>query len=453
MREERTHRASGSRSGTGRSIVHGQTGHTLVAVLAVVTSALLIGMAIFTLGQSEGDLVEYAMDDARAFYIAEGGLERARGWLGDLLETDPSANPVGVSFENQTLGGGHYSVEVLDDLGGGWIPAYHVVCYGEIGGATRCVSNVFVPETFAKFQWFRERGNTRWLGDGDAFEGPVRVNGCLMVEGSPHFAGAVAVGESLVVQPGGEPAFDRGYEESADSVALPTVAELENTLKIAAMNGGVYRGTLPGHDGYYHVEFGIPSPGELTYTGFKLQGHSYVVEDGPTIVDIETINGALWFDESVAVEGVLDGRLTLFSDGDINIWDDVLYDDSTPGTGPDPGCDDVLGLIAGGDVVITYNTANSNDCEIHGIVMALGRSFEAESYNQHSPRGDFVHYGGVVVDRDVLMGVYRVDGSCKNGYITHYHWDSRVVSTPPPYFPLTGNFVIDSWQEVNPTEV
>ena len=55
------------------------------------------GVAIFVLGNSEADIVEYAVDDARAFYIAEGGLERARGWLGDLSETDPTADPVGSS--------------------------------------------------------------------------------------------------------------------------------------------------------------------------------------------------------------------------------------------------------------------------------------------------------------------------------------------------------------------
>ncbi|MBN2564875.1 MAG: hypothetical protein JXB46_04110, partial [Candidatus Eisenbacteria bacterium] len=69
-------------------------GHTLIGVLAVTTAVLLVGASIFMLGESEGDIVEYAVDDARAFYIAEGGLERARGWLSDLREADPGANPV-----------------------------------------------------------------------------------------------------------------------------------------------------------------------------------------------------------------------------------------------------------------------------------------------------------------------------------------------------------------------
>ncbi|MCK5597693.1 MAG: hypothetical protein KAJ04_09615, partial [Candidatus Eisenbacteria sp.] len=83
-----------------KSAMLSDRGSALVGVVAISTAVLLVGVAIFTLGNAEGDIVEHAVDDARAFYVAEGGLERARAWLGDLLEGDPTANPVGVVFED-----------------------------------------------------------------------------------------------------------------------------------------------------------------------------------------------------------------------------------------------------------------------------------------------------------------------------------------------------------------
>ena len=67
-------------------------GSALVGVMGIITAVLLVGVAIFILGHSEGDVVEYAVDDSRAFYIAEGGLERMRGYLVELELADPAAD-------------------------------------------------------------------------------------------------------------------------------------------------------------------------------------------------------------------------------------------------------------------------------------------------------------------------------------------------------------------------
>ena len=155
-------------------------GSALVAVMGITTAVLLVGMAIFILGHSEGDIVEYACDDARAFYIAEGGLERARGWLGDLHERDPTADPVGTVFENQALGGGRYSISIEDYASGGaWINAYEVVSVGEVDGVERGVKSIMLAETFSRFQWFIERGGWKWFRTGERFEGHVHTDFAL----------------------------------------------------------------------------------------------------------------------------------------------------------------------------------------------------------------------------------------------------------------------------------
>ncbi|HYW68249.1 MAG TPA: hypothetical protein VE960_01470, partial [bacterium] len=123
---------SNGRTGTAVRGLDDDRGSALVAVMGITTAVLLVGMAIFILGHSEGDIVEYACDDARAFYIAEGGLERVRGWLGDLHKSDPTADPVGTVFENQSLGGGTYSISIEDKSSSGGMAAYEVVSVGEI---------------------------------------------------------------------------------------------------------------------------------------------------------------------------------------------------------------------------------------------------------------------------------------------------------------------------------
>lgn len=445
------HGGEGSRQ-VEASVGSSESGNTLVGVIAVTTAVLLVGMAIFILGESEGDLVEYALDDARAFYVAEGGLERARAWLGDLLEQYPSANPVGMSFEGETLGGGTYTVEVTDDVGTGtWVPAYEIVCTADVDGVSRSVRTIMMPETFARYQWFVERGRWRWFRSDDRFEGPVHVNGNLQISGDPWFGGRVTAGGGMTVKNGSEPIFEQGCELNIGRVSLPEVSDIEASLKTAALNGGLHAGTLPHRRAFYLVRLGYPAPGNLTYEGLRRKGGGYQTLDGPHTVDLSTLNGAVWFEEPIAIEGTLDGQVTIFADGDVEVWDDLLYDGSTPGNGPDPDCDDVLGLIADGDIEISYTPPNRNDCEIHGVLMALDKNLRAEKHNRYPPRGDLIIYGGFIAKRSIRLGKFH-NGHCVHGYERNYRLDPRLLRMPPPYFPLTGRYIVYSWEEVHPPE-
>lgn len=434
-----------------KSATPGDRGSALVGVMVITTAVLLVGVAIFTLGNAEGDIVEYAVDEARAFYIAEGGLERARAWLGDLLESDPGANPVGVAFEDQALGGGRYTVEIVDDPSvGSWLVAYEVVCTADVDDATRRIRAIMVPETFAKYQWFAKSGGWRWFCTGERFEGLVHVQDNLLIDGDPWFGGRVTVGGGLTMVEGSNPTFVQGYELNVGELTLPGVADIDAGVKTAALNGGLYEGTLPKVKDFYHVALGSPSAGELTYEGLRPQGQGYLSIDGPYVVDISSLNGAAWFEEPVAIEGILDGQITIYADGNIEIWDDILYDASTPGAGPDPECDDVLGLIAGGDIEISYTVPNQNDCEIHGVMIALNANVQAEDYTKWDPRGSLIVCGGVIAEESILCGQYN--GYCVHGYERDYRVDPRLSRMPPPFFPVIGRYIVYSWEEIVPPE-
>jgi hypothetical protein len=427
-------------------------GSALVGVMAIITAVLLVGIAIFILGHAEGDIVEYAVDDSRAFYIAEAGLERTKGYLGDLYLDDASADPVGTSFVGQSLGGGGYDAVVVSDASGGsWVRAYEVISTGEIDNVVRQVKATYVMETFSRYQWFIESGGGgySWFRTGERFEGPVHVNGDLKVDGDPWFGGYVRMGGQLNMTEGSNPTFVRGYEEGVGSIDLPTPDYVRNELRPKAVTGGIHAPSIP-KDGYYVVEFGVPSDGWLTYRAHKKNGQP----NGPVKhEEISAKNGAAWFESDIHVSGTFDGQMTIGVDGNIIITDDIVYEGSTPGLGPDQDCDDVLGMIAAGhpngDIIIENNAANRDDVEIHGVMMALQKNIEAEDYQHGAPRGVIKIYGGMLADYSIHLGQYN-DDVVISGYARDYNYDNRLFTMPPPFFPFTGSFSVVSWEEVVP---
>jgi hypothetical protein len=428
-------------------------GSALVGVMAIITAVMLVGIAIFILGHAEGDVVEYAVDDSRAFYIAEGGLERARGYLAALKLDDPNEDPVGTSLSGQVPGGGSYYVEVVADASGGsWLDAYEVISTGDKDGVLRQVKATVIAETFSMYSWFIESsgGGYSWFRSGERFEGPIHVNGDIRIDGDPWFGGYVRAAGGLTLKEGSNPTFVRGYELNVDPISLPSRAHVFATVKAAAQStGGLVLPAL-GNQTYYDITLGDPYVGAFSYQGFN--------DDGSTnglggVVDISSLNGALWSDEDIHISGVLDGELTIGVDGTIHIRDDILYAGSTPGNGPDPDCDDILGLIAAGhpkgDIIIDYTTPNWNDCEVHGVMMALQKTIEAEDYQHHAVRGDFILYGGMLADYAIHLAQYS-EGVVVSGYGRDYHFDPRVAALPPPFFPFAGSFSIVTWEEVVP---
>ena len=427
-------------------------GSAFVGVIAIITVVLLIGMAIFILGHSEGDVVEYAVDDSRAFYIAEGGLERVRGYLTELELSSPGANPVGTSFEDN-LGAGRYRVEVVGDASGGsWLDAYNVVSTGVKDGVVRQVKATVVAETFAMYQWFigSVGGGFSWFRTGEHFEGPVHVNGTLGIDGDPWFGGHVRAGGDITMKVGSNPTFVRGYELHVEQVPLPSRTEVLATLRTQASGPTGFRpGPLGSNKAYWEVELEGDS---FTCEGFDKNGNPIPGVPGG-MIPLSSFNGAAWFDDDIRIKGTVDGQLTIGADGNIEIWGDILYADSTPGSGPNPDCDDVIGLVAAGaadgNVYIARTPENMNDCEVHGIMMALQNTIEAEEYQHHGLRGDFILYGGLIATKAIHMAEYR-DGVVTSGYIRDYHYDSRMILLPPPFFPFASNFSVVWWEEVVP---
>ncbi|HEU4569892.1 MAG TPA: hypothetical protein VFS07_04915 [Gemmatimonadales bacterium] len=182
--------------------------------------------------------------------------------------------------------------------------------------------------------------------------------------------------------------------------------------------------------------------------------------------------GVIYVNGKVGVSGVVRGRVSLVSPESIVILDDIRQAND-PGTGI---CDDILGLITTGDIVVSDNVINTpqkknsgstlkayddtKDEFVQAVLLALG-IFTVENYgsgvsasssgrdNCESTawgRGCLYLTGGVV--QETRGGVGTTAGT---GYKKRYSYNACAGTNPPPYFPTTGRFEPNRIYEMDPT--
>jgi hypothetical protein len=179
--------------------------------------------------------------------------------------------------------------------------------------------------------------------------------------------------------------------------------------------------------------------------------------------------GVVFVAGDVAVSGVVRGRVTVAATGNIIIADDITY-----ATDPSVGtCEDILGLFAGGNIVVANTPVNApwrrrpqtgqsyfsyddtTDEFIHAFVLTLNE-FGVQDYNQGSTtaekcqtqnwgRGCLYLTGGIIQRQRGAVGT-----TAGHGYIKRYSYDACGATAPPPYFPTTGRFGRAAHYDVDP---
>jgi len=181
--------------------------------------------------------------------------------------------------------------------------------------------------------------------------------------------------------------------------------------------------------------------------------------------------GVIHVTGDVVLSGVLRGRVTVAATGNIVIGDDLTYA-TNPGAGT---CVDILGMFAGGSIVVAENTLNAplqpgvtpssangyrtyddtRDEFIDGFVLSLN-SFTVENYNSGSTNaepcgGNPWGRGCLFVAGGIIQGTRGAVGTAAGyGYVKRYSYDQCGLSDPPPYFPTTGVFSRGRYYEIDP---
>jgi hypothetical protein len=168
--------------------------------------------------------------------------------------------------------------------------------------------------------------------------------------------------------------------------------------------------------------------------------------------------GVIYVEGKVAVSGTVRGRVTLVASNSIIIADDVRQA-TDPGAGI---CDDILGLLAPQDVLVSNNTINApvnvqgnayktmdpdgdRNEFLHAVVLALN-TFTVENHDggpTNRERCETTNWGrgclyltGGIIQR--TRGAVGTSGG--TGNLKRYSYNTCAYTDPPPYFPTTGPF-------------
>jgi len=423
----------------------------------------ILGAGLLDLAGVEVRSSQRLVDSQRAFWLAEGGKERAFRWIAQ--QDPPPAEDVLVFEEEAGPDGGSYTVNVVVDTASVYLPekSFMLESVGRSGGQERRVRQQVRLTCFAQFAYFTDEertdaGGPIWFGSGDVLEGRVHTNGTFNIRGTPTFLGRVTSSSDHmlayqvypVVGPeewpvhGNDPVFAEGYELNVPAIPFP---ETVRDLRDESLNGGLY---LPAAATVHLGRVGtnpdsIVSPGWLRY---KETGQDW--EEGTSIEIASLDNKVIYCEGDLTISGLLDGSLTASSQGDIIIVDDLLYAGADAAGAPLPGCDDMLGLVAERNIVLEYDDSidplPTYDLKIDGILMALNTSMTARDYRNGVLRGTLTIWGGVI--QKVRGPVAASNGGVRvSGYEKDYHYDTRVTGQTPPGFPMTGTYEKIAWKE------
>jgi hypothetical protein len=163
---------------------------------------------------------------------------------------------------------------------------------------------------------------------------------------------------------------------------------------------------------------------------------------------LSSLNGTIYVDGDVYVQGVVKGKVTLASRNAINIVSNIVYE-SASGGNPDPWntntfnystVDDMLGLMAADSV----NVQGTNTINIHASIMITGDGgFNADSKNINMGGNKYIKIFGGISQK--TRGVVANAGSPFRGFRKDYKFDQRYASEAPPSFPPS-IYQFSSWQ-------
>jgi len=432
-----------------------QRGFSLAAFMLLLGLTLTLGFVLSSIVVTDLRSSTASVESAQALASAEGGVELATGWLRKLPVAPTQLEPF--TFASQVpIGPGKVDILIIPapENQYTYLKRYTVRSQATVGEAIRTVEVQVRMVSFADFLWATddEGVGTIWYYTGDVIDGPLFTNDQIAIYGSPVFLGPVySAATSIKKGTSYNPDFRAGYRLGVPRITLPT---MNDVLANYAQYGS---GKAP-------VLYG--SNNQRAKLTFKVVGGVGIVEYAARDASGNPVSGSLPLDQipdglirirgDVEVKGTVMGSLTILAEkngpvsgGNIYIEDDLRYSCADASGRPVPGCEDRLGLVAQANVIVSNNPANQRDCVIDASIMALGTSFTVQGYNEGQPRGKLVVWGSIAQSVRGPVGTFS-GNTLRTGYSKDYHYDSRMSSSPPPFFPKAGMYVVEAWREISP---
>lgn len=430
-------------------------GVALVIVILVMLALAAIVMSVSSISVVETQIASNEMLDKRAFYLAEAGVERSINHLAQLatpfLGSGAGKDQPVKLFENVPLYGLGNVTSWLDPLDMNTGNPSRFICITvratlNSGGMSKCLQVKVGQQNFSRYAYFSDleknpSGQTIWFVTQDEFFGPVHTNDKFHIYGSPIFhEEASSAASSIDYYQGGppkdNPQFLGGLTLNASTIPMP--ANTSMLLTKANESGGLKLSGNP-----VSIRFRVDGSGN-PYLSVSINGGAYSSMNYPA-------NGVIYVQGTAQIEGTVRGQVTLGCNGDIRIMDNVVYY-TDPRT--NPSSTDLLGLVSDQNVVMWDTSANLDvgDETVMAAIMALNTSWTVRNYNTGSPRGKLIVYGGIIQKLRGPVGTFSSStGQILTGYEKDYTFDGRLLDTPPPAFPTTGQIEKIAWSEIDPS--
>ncbi len=384
----------------------------------------------------------------QAYWLAEAGMERSFRYL-RLADPPPGGISPFVYLNNEAAGSGRITVTIDpdDNNPGTYLKRYKITSVGQVGEVTRTLQAFVRTSTFGKYAYLSgDEGGTIWFTTGDLIEGPLHSNDQISITGSPVFKGKVTSSASSFNRGGSfNPDFQQGYHLGVPQVRFPNLQNIIDNYMLE--NGNSSPLTI---DARFNRDAKITfrQDGTFIYSVWRYNWWGqkiYLVKD--QVVNIGSLNGMLLVKGDVRIKGVMKGQLTLVATDNVYIMDDLVYANSDANGKPDPNSNDMLGLVSTKNIIVADTQPNRDNVRINGALLALGTSFTVQHYYSGSPRGYLTLYGSLSQKVRGPVGTFNSWG-IQSGYSKDYHYDTRFARISPPYFPITGQYEVYSWREV-----
>lgn len=424
----------------------------LSLIMAIVIGLLLSTIGYVTLDMVVGDsrVITTQIANSQAFWLAEGGLEMAYYWL-RYQNPPPGGTSPFIQYNSVPTGAGTYTVTIDPDDGNvsTYLKAYTLASSATVGGITRSLSIHVGMTTFGRYAYLTgdEGSGIIWFTSSDLIEGAMHSNDQIAMTGSPTFLGKVTSTANSFYQGNPfTPNFQQGYQLGVPPVTFPTIQDLINNYYESNndQNPQLVIDARFSRDS----EVVFNSNGTITYSVWHMSGSTKIWDVAATTVNMNTLNGLIYVNGDVRTRGRVNGQITMIATKEIYITDDILYSDSNSNGTLAVGTTKTLGLISSDDIVISNTTANQTNCRINGALLALGTSFKVEDHTSGNPRGTLTIWGSLSQNTRGPVGTFG-GGGVQSGYSKDYHYDNRFINTPPPYYPVTGQYAMYSWHDQN----
>jgi hypothetical protein len=284
---------------------------------------------------------------------------------------------------------------------------------------------------FSKFAYYSQVEGNIWWTNNDTVWGPFHTQDNISAYRKPVFNGKVTTKGKVKYYTSSskdKPRFMGGFEKGVD---LPRPTTVLSDLYTTASSGG-------------HMFSGASD----VYLTFKDDSVTYKINSSGPETTVLTANlapnGVIYADNAnLRIKGRVEGQFTLVSEKKVYLDDDITYKS-------DPRINsnslDLLGIIAKKEILVTDNTPNRSDINIHASMYSIDEGFGAENYSSRPNSGTINLLGGMIQYQRQAVGQFSWWGT-QNGFNKRYRCDSRLMKMAPPAYPGTGKFEIVSWFE------